>query len=282
VQVRKAFDSEGQFQGGFVLPGGGTFNASLALSAGAILTGTITNRGDGSQMPVYAQNIAARPVAALAGTYTVVLPAVSGTGLPGGNGFGTLKVTPTGTVTLKGTLDDGTALTTSGVLDSNNVWRMVFTKAAAKSAGGELLLGSIALPPASGGTAGALTWFRSANRKDPIYPNGFTTPIAVMASRYTPPAVSSTSANVTFSGADLANPVMKSVSIGAKDKVIYGGTDKFSLTFTAVNGLFTGSFLDNGIARSFTGAVIQSGSSGMGLFQEKSGQTGSVLFQSPQ
>jgi hypothetical protein len=96
---------------------------------------------------------------------------------------------------------------------------------------------------------------------------------------YAPLALSSTSADITFSGGDLSGPVTKSVSIGAKDKVTYAGSDKFTLKFASKSGLFTGSFVDKGVNRAFSGAVLQSGSLGMGLFQEPTGPGGSVLLQ---
>ncbi len=76
-----------------------------------------------------------------------------------------------------------------------------------------------------------------------------------------------------------ALPVVVPVSIGAKEKVAAEGAARFSLKFAAKTGLFTGSFEDNGGARPFEGAVLQSGSSGLGLFQDAAGQTGSVLFE---
>jgi hypothetical protein len=71
---------------------------------------------------------------------------------------------------------------------------------------------------------------------------------------------------------------MEPVSIDSRDRVTPGGALPFTLKFTSGTGLFTGSFPDNGSVRVFAGAVLQSGSTGMGLFEEKFGQTGSVLL----
>jgi len=84
---------------------------------------------------------------------------------------------------------------------------------------------------------------------------------------------------VTFSGADIVNPVTKTVTISPTDKVTYPGTDKFSLTFVPSSGLFNGSFMDNTTRRAFSGVVLQSGDFGLGLFQEPNGQTGSVVLR---
>ena len=47
----------------------------------------------------------------------------------------------------------------------------------------------------------------------------------------------------------------------------------------ASTGLFTGSFIDNTKARTFTGAFLPSQDEGFGYFEETNGQTGSVLLQ---
>jgi hypothetical protein len=253
------------------------FDAALSITAGGMLTGTLTSQNDGTQIALSAERTAPHSDQALAGAYTVQLPAVSGTG-PDGNGYGTLTISKTGAVRFAGKLGDGLPVTLAGSLDSNGAWPFLFVKAAGKKEGAELVLGSITFPPGTSGNAGELTWYRTANNEDTAYPAGFSVTVPFIAGSYKAPAVSSGSASITFSGADLTGPVVKSVSISSNDKVTYTGADKFSLSFTAHNGLFSGKFSDNGTARPFTGAVLQSGSSGVGLFEEKSGQTGSVLI----
>jgi len=92
--------------------------------------------GDGSQIALNAERTAPHDDQSLAGTYTVLLPAVPGTpSPPGGNGFGTLTVSDTGTVKFSGKLGDGVPATISGALDSNGVWPFLFARAAANPRG---------------------------------------------------------------------------------------------------------------------------------------------------
>jgi hypothetical protein len=282
-KVKGAFTSLGQYTGGFTLPGGDTYDASLSLTAAGLLSGTLTNESDNSQIVLTAEKTATRADEALAGTYTALLPVATGTtGPPGGNGYGTLKVSKTGTVMFSGKLGDGLPVTISGNLDSSGIWPFLFTKPASKTTGAELLFGPVTFPPPSSGTAGILSWYRAPNTKDPVYPNGFSTEIPILVSPYAAPAVNYTSADLTFAGADLMVSATEAatIDIDARDHVTpaNGDTTPFSLKFTPGSGLFTGSFPDNGVSRTFTGAVLQSGSFGMGLFEEKSGETGSVLI----
>jgi len=90
-------------------------------------------------------------------------------------------------------------------------------------------------------------------------------------------------AQITFSGGDLgATSIVRSLNISAKGVVTPASTTggAFSLSYSAATGLFTGSFLDNGAKRTFTGAFLPSEEEGFGFFQETNGLTGSVLLQS--
>jgi hypothetical protein len=282
-QVVNSFNNQGQYQGGFRLPDGRLYNAALSLTSGPLLSGTLTNEGDGTQIALSAELPAPRADQAIAGAYTVALPAPTGSGtLPGGNGFGTVTVSKTGTVKFAGQLGDGVPLTLSSTLDSHGVWQFLFIRPAGKSAGRELVLGSIAFPAASG-TAGILDWYRTANNADPAYSGGFSTTVPFLTGAYAAPANDYHSASITFSGANLATQTVKTVAISHSGLVTYSGADPFTLKFAPKTGLFTGSFMDTtDVRRVFSGAVLQSGSCGMGLFQGASGQTGSVLLQPAQ
>jgi sugar lactone lactonase YvrE len=185
-KVSKTFNGLGQSPE-FTLSGGSPFNGALSLTAGGMLSGTLSNPSDGSQIALNAERVAPRADEALAGTYTVVLPVASGTGsLPSVAGTGTLTVSKTGGIKFAGKLGDGLPVKISGALDSNGVWSFLFTKPTSKSAGAELLLGPVTLPPASNGTAGTLNWYRTPNVKDSKYPNGFSTQIPIVLENFHP------------------------------------------------------------------------------------------------
>jgi hypothetical protein len=263
------------------------YNANLSLTAGAVLTGTLTSQGDGSQIALSAERPATRADAALAGTYTVVLPVPPGNNasLPGGNGYGSLTVSKTGVVKFTGKLGDGLAVSLAGSLDSNGIWHFLFFKAASKTTFGELLLGSVAFPPAASGTAGTLSWYRTAQVNNP-YPAGFATSVPFVIGTYSAPAVSYPSADLTFSGADAFASVTKTVGVsvrGKVDTITYSlpntGLNRIIVNFTAATGLFSGTFVDNSVTRAFSGAVLHNGSYGLGQFQDATGQTGAVLLE---
>jgi len=240
AEVKNTFSAEGQYNGGFALPNGTTYTAALSLSAGAVLTGTITSQIDGSELFVNAELPVPGSPGTLAGNYTVVIPALTGsTTLPDGNGYGTIDISKTGKIKFKGTLGDGVPASLSGYLDSNNDWSFLFTKATGKTTGEEILLGSVSFPPGASGSAGTLSWYRAEKSNDTAYPNGFVTSLPIFVSKYAPPAVTATSAIVTLSGADLTTSVVESVTINNKDKVT-PATMPFTLKFTGATGLFSG------------------------------------------
>jgi hypothetical protein len=277
--VKNSFNAEGQYNGGFALPNGTSYTAALLLSSSAVLTGTITSQSDGSELYVKAELPVAHSTLSLEGNYTVVMPAVTGT-VPAGNGYGTINISKAGKIKFKGTLGDGVPASLSTYLDSQNNWSFLFTKAASKKSSEEILLGSISFPAAISGSVGTLSWYRSARTADTAYPAGFVTSIPIQISKYAPPAVTATSATLTFSGGDLTASKVEAVTITDKDKVTPSpsATD-LSIKFASGSGLFSGRFSDNGTTRSFDGAILQSGTTGLGLFQEKSGETGSVVIQ---
>jgi hypothetical protein len=275
-KVRNAFSLFGDYLGQLSPPGGGSFDAALSVGTGAILTGTLTDRSDGAQMAVYAERAQPHADEALAGTYTVELPAASGTALPGGNGYGTLTVSKTGAVKFSGKLGDGAPVAISGALDSSGAWPFLYYRPMSNNAGAELLLGSVSFSPTGSGAAGTLNWYRMP---DGTYPLGFSMEIPFVAVRYAAPAVTYQSANVIFSGADIGTAIEEPVTIAPNGKVTASGALPFKLTFAQKTGLFSGSFMDNGSLLPFSGAVLQSGSNGFGVFQDAAGDTGSVLLE---
>jgi hypothetical protein len=279
--LKSSFNGLGQCTGDFTLPEGNAYSASLSVTAGGILSGTLTNENDGSQIPLAAERIAPRSDAALEGSYTVVLPAASGTDTPGGNGYGTLTVSKTGQVKFDGQAGDGVPVKFSGALDSKGVLPFLYVKAAGKSAGAELLLGSITFPPNASGPAGMLAWYRTADMADTVYPNGFSAAIPFVTGTYAPPPVNYPSAIVTFSGAGLPAPVVEPVTI-VDGKATSTGPAPFTLSFAPKTGIFSGLFPDNGAPRPYSGAVLQSGSSGLGLFVNPAGEAGRVQLQATQ
>jgi hypothetical protein len=271
------------YSGTIVVPHGPSYMADLALSSGAVLSGTLTEENGGGATVINARRMGTTIGGEVKGSYTAVLPAPTGTtGLPGGNGYGTFTVSKTGGVKFTGMLGDGVAVRASGALDAEGVWTFVFEKPAGKTTGAELLLGTVAFPLASNGAAGTLQWYRTGNVKDAVYPNGFAAPVTVLAGGYAQPVVSYGTGSVIFTGADTGGSIVKGISIDGRGRVTYGGTDRFSMKFTPGTGAFSGSFMDHATPRTFSGAVLQGQKLGLGLFQAgKAGAsaTGAVILQ---
>jgi hypothetical protein len=276
ASIRGAFGNLGQYQGAFTLSDRRVISATLSL--GTLLTGTLASQTD--QIPFTAERTAPHDDSSLAGTYTALLPALSGTAFPAGNGYGSLTVSKTGIVKFAGKLGDALPFTFSGSLDSTGALPFLISKPATKTTGAELLLGAVAFPPAASGTAGTLNWYRTANPKDPAYPSGFSVTLPILTSTYASPAVDYHTAIVTFSGAGITPSLTEPINIVNPNHVITTGATPFTLKFISATGQFTGLFPDSGKARPFTGSVLQSGTTALGLFQDPTtGQTGSVQLQ---
>ena len=166
--VNNAFDTYGQFNHTFLLSDGSSMDAALTISGSAVLTGTVTSQADGSQVVLSASRTGPHKNAALAGAYTLTIPAPNGNGVPDHDGTGTLTVNKTGGVKFKGTLGDGVKESLAGSLDGNGVWPFLYYRAGTNRVGAELLLGYVDL----NGGGGTLSWFRTS---DDAFPDGFFT-----------------------------------------------------------------------------------------------------------
>ncbi len=69
------------------------------------------------------------------------------------------------------------------------------------------------------------------------------------------------------------------MSIGANGSGAATGSSPIAIKFAPKTGLFTGTFDDQGARRPFAGAILETGTFGLGLFQDASGQAGSVLLE---
>ncbi len=136
---------------------------------------------------------------------------------------------------------------------------------------------------------GALTWFKPAVPASKLYPNGFTTQIALLGSKYAAPppgtpalSVSNVTCNllVTCGAGDLVSFVSNSVTLNASDKVTLCMTNGFKLTLTARTGLFSGSFINPATSKPtmFKGTLLQKQNDGAGLFLGMD-QTGFVTIE---
>lgn len=223
------------------------------------------------------------------GKYTVVFPSrstqatLTSSEYPQGDGIATLKITPKGVATLKGTLADGTAISASAPVSEDYHWPF-FAKAYKK--GGVIAVDAQfndALPATDILGANAI-WIRPASAVAKHYPAGWPASIltdlfgakhANIADTSILPGVGAPelvngNADLQFSDGKLSGPVSKTVSVSAQNKVTNAPADKsFTLSITAATGLFGGKFTHSDNTKpAFKGAIYGKGpdAGGYGFF----------------
>lgn len=235
-----------------------------------------------------------------AGLYTLAMRAPDGNDTakqPGGDGYASLKVSPTGDCTGMLTLADGTTTTFGGRVSRKAEWALHrnLYGAAGGFVAGKLTFRDV---PGISDLDGTLRWLKpDAVPATKIYTTGFDTHRSVVGSRYTPPP----SGQRAFPGLQnsfhntwlrLAGPdvsILPSLTLTSIDRamtwtsantILYFGPDKITLTFTATTGLITGTCVDatRGVNFTFGGALLQKQALVSGHFAAGA-RTGEMLMQ---
>jgi len=197
----------------------------------------------------------AQITAGLTGNYTALLiPGTNSAGVPQGTGYGRATVSTAGVVSLSLTLANHTSVTCSGNLAKDLTCCVLYTKTGQ-------LFGTFKFQntPSVSDADGTLTW------NGP----GFSTPVTLLLSKYTPPAtVESGTLNLTYNdSAALSGTIpylmtSTSAGVGVNPKAL-------SLKIVPATGLFSGKFLDStNMKRNFYGVLFQKQNSGAGIFAE--------------
>jgi hypothetical protein len=281
------FTTYGAFTGGFSI--GGAFlyvslttDPSLPAVTGSINVETTTSANTYTVDSLLLGKFTATTLpAGLAGNYTVVFPAVSGTdpAVPHAPGYGKLSVSTTGALHLTGKLGDGTALSARSQLHADKqTWSLfepLYKGKAPGSIAGLITFENLANSDADGG----VDWIKPAQSTGAFYPAGFTGAIDFVAAHYKAPPFTSGTAAIIIGGGDLANSAVTSaLSISVNSKVIVTGSQGVTITLTPATGAFTGSFKYPVTDKktTFGGVIYQKpASAGYGLFMGTD-QTGSV------
>src|SRR5262249_1337184 len=118
-----------------------------------------------------------------AGKYTVLLPGGDGDPTqPGGDGFGTVTITPRGGLTFAGTLGDGTRTSQTTILTTSGQWPFYSALYAGKGS----ILGWLTFSnQADSDITGPVDWFKLPQPASKFYPAGFTNQTSVAGSAYT-------------------------------------------------------------------------------------------------
>ena len=288
-----SFLPDGSFSGSVLRTGRTPLTVALQMVTSALgglaLQGSVS--GDGvtgegviPQAPFSASRSA--PVE-LVRSYTFLIPRniSSPSGLPMGDGFGSLTVSRTGIIALVGRTGDGMAFSHSGRLTADRQWHLFQPLYGGKGQ----LAGVITFRdvPAVSDLDGGLHWVKNPNLKDKSYPAGFDLSPTLIGSIYARPAANQRAlpqlasqnynARLSLEGSTLTyGGVSKVVSWLGTNVVTCYGPETLSAATVATTGIISGSYLDPGTRRSvgFSGAVLQKQgvASGNFLFNNLSGR----------
>jgi len=204
-----------------------------------------------------------------AGAYTMLLWRTGGTSAAQGHSYGTLTVSRAGVVSLAGALADGSKITQSAPLSKGGLWPLFVPLYSGKG-----LLSSWVYFANSAQTdfSGVLSWIMQTNATAKYYPGGFTNQFAVYGSSYTPPNTTNrvlnlSSAQLSFSGGNLAENFSDSVVLGANNQVTDLSSNRLTMLFSTATGTFTGNVVEpmTGKLWPFSGAVLQKLNLGYGF-----------------
>jgi uncharacterized repeat protein (TIGR03803 family) len=218
-----------------------------------------------------------------AGQYTIVVPGGNDSAaLPGGDGYGTIRVDKTGLAHLTGALADGTKISQASTLSKNGQWPLYVPL----YSGQGMFVSWLAISNApAGAVSGTLHWIKPSLASAKFYAAGFTNEPAALGSLYVPPAGQSNVlafdlGTLALTDGNLAQTTTNRIAIGAKNKVLNLSGPNLTLTFTPSSGLFRGKVTAAPPkTMSFNGVVLQSQQVGRGYFLGTS-QSGQVLIQS--
>jgi hypothetical protein len=244
------------------------------------LTGTISDGNWTATLDARRPVFNAHNPAPFAGSYTVVIPGISGSQTaPQGYGYGTLKVDIAGKAKFVGSLADGTAVTQSVPISQDGDWPLF----GSLYHGQGLLWAPMIIDTSRGSDDihGSLSWIK-APQTAKYYPAGFDVEVTGIGSLYQKPAAGTriidlSDATVSFDGGDLNSSFANTITIDTNNKVTNQSGNKLTMNFATATGLFKGTATSpDGQKVSFRGAAFQKVNKAYGYFLGTD-QSGSVV-----
>jgi len=277
--VRGSFSSSGTCVGTIAL-GTTTLDIDLAIDPSVPdVTGSITAISAAGSSDYLVEGDfpavfkAGGPPPASAGTYTVMIPAVSGTdaNTPNLPGYGTMTVSARGAISLLGKLGDGTPVAVRSQLNNDGqTWTLFELLYAGKQPG--CIAGNMVFESETASDCdGPLEWDKPLQTNAKAYPGPFSIGADFLAAKYSAPPLTSNTASLVLSGGNLVDSSTDSLTISVTDKVTVSGTDGLVLTLTPRTGAFSGHFLYPGTKKvtAFGGVIYQKPTpEGFGLFPD--------------
>ncbi len=240
------------------------------------ITGTVSGYNGGPWVAGLTNELAARE--STSAEYTaLVWPGVA----PPGYGY-ILITNRAGTVTLSGTLADGTSFSQSVPISATGDLPVCCNLYGHTG----LLLGWLGFQ--DGSPTGNLTWIKKASRSTALYTNGFTNLVPVQGSPWINPRPRTAAIDLAFgqldiSGGNLLSPLSFNVALGvnnALSKLAASATNSLTGSVNPKTGLLTVTF-GNGVGKATTagkGAVLQNATNAAGFFLGKT-NAGAILLQ---
>lgn len=205
-------------------------------------------------------------IAPQAGLYTLVFQGTNSNAAPAGDGWGTVTVNPAGSISLAGSLADGTAVTQSVPVSKNGQWPLYVSL----YSGQGLLLGWLTFANnLAEGIQGDVVWVKPKGASGHYYPNGFTFQTGALGSPAPVkgvPLFNPTNLVLSLTGGNLARAITNHITVDAKNQI--HSTNHVSLTFSVPAGTFTGSVVDPASLKSvsFNGVVLTNQNYALGYF----------------
>jgi len=271
------FDSSGHFSGTVSTRGvAGSLKVDLQLVNNDHIVGQVSGDGWVAQLLAYRAAFSSRNKAPWAGNDTLLLATVdTNSTAQAGDSFGTVKISPAGTVQWSGMLPDGTKVSQKSTLSKNGIWPLYY--------------------PANDGAGCLIGWMQCTNDSDitgsgvwvvpaapgGLYPQGLTNELNATGSRTSGSLGAHASVTAVISGAPLASAVTNSVIISGKNSQSADGRLKISANLKT--GLFTGSVTDPNSSQtlSFQGALLEQSGIGGGFFLNTDKSQGGKVHLTP-
>ena len=236
-----------------------------------VLTGTVAEEGRWiSDLCAYRASTSTSNL--YAGAYTFLVEGCHDWGLCFGDGFtdlpngdcpASVKISSKGAIQMTGTLGDGTAFGRSATASEQGLWPLYVPLYGGRG----FLMGWVTLTTSQSGSS--VTWAMPPGLPGHYNTNGFVHTRLTLLTKYTAPpagqnAVNWSNAVVEITGGDLPKPadranILQSQILVSNNivRVISGTISNLTMSITASNGLFKGSFVDP-VSRkttSFSGAL---------------------------
>jgi hypothetical protein len=260
-----------------------TVELQLGLTNGP-LTGAISDGTWTADLVADAAVYSKANPAPQAGKYTLLIPgSENASAQPGGNGFGAVTVSASGTVTFSGILGDGTAVTSASIVSSEGQWPFYVSLYGGKGS----ILGWLSFTNA-GGISGQTGWFKLPQATARLYPGGFTNSSETIGSvyQYTNglPLLGFSEGELSLTNGNLTQSITNQIGLGPDKQAADPGAKPQSadkLTFRTASGLFKGSVVnpETGKPIVVNGVVLQNQNFGAGVFLGAT-ESGSVLLSS--